>query len=396
MRRSSTHIRIALLVSAVLLLEILCQAGAISPLQLTAPSRMATTLAGLMGESEFWQQTTKTIRNIFIAIILATVLGFLIGLLLFRLPRLRRAMEPVIASYYALPFFVLYPLAIVVVGMNRFLDHPDGLRLCAGRHDHQHAERAGPDPAGARQDRPELPDGPGGDGSADPAAGGGALYFHRHQAGSRLRHGRGDRIGVHPVQFRPRLFHRLRLRRLREREDVRASALRHSPRHRPADRRAYLRAPLAIHRRIGLDGLDREEDYDRRRDVEQVARRLHRDRRPARDLAVPSLSRRQRGADLAARNPRARRDHVPDRPLLEPCRGDAAGARRRARYRHFRRGADRHDPRPQPARRRDIRALVRGAPGDAQGDALSGHAAVLRPRFRRQGRFRRDPTASFR
>ena len=45
MRRSSTHIRIALLVSAVLLLEILCQAGAISPLQLTAPSRMATTLA---------------------------------------------------------------------------------------------------------------------------------------------------------------------------------------------------------------------------------------------------------------------------------------------------------------------------------------------------------------
>ena len=81
---------------------------------------MVTTLAGLMGEAEFWQQTTKTIRNIFIAIILATILGFLIGLLLFRLPRLRRAMEPVIASYYALPFFVLYPLAIVVVGMNDF------------------------------------------------------------------------------------------------------------------------------------------------------------------------------------------------------------------------------------------------------------------------------------
>lgn len=120
MRRSSTNIRIALLVSAVLLLEILCQAGAISPLQLTAPSRMVTTLGGLMGEAGFWQQTTKTIRNIFIAIILATILGFLIGLLLYRLPRLRRAMEPVIASYYALPFFVLYPLAIVVVGMNDF------------------------------------------------------------------------------------------------------------------------------------------------------------------------------------------------------------------------------------------------------------------------------------
>ena len=120
MRRSSTIIRTAILVSAVLLLEILCQTGVISYLQLTAPSRMATTLFGLMGESDFWFQTTKTIRNIFIAIIAATLLGFLIGLLLYRLPRLRRALEPIIASYYALPFFVLYPLAIVLVGMNDF------------------------------------------------------------------------------------------------------------------------------------------------------------------------------------------------------------------------------------------------------------------------------------
>lgn len=118
MRRSSTVIRITLLVSAVLLLELLCQKGVISPLQLTAPSRMATTLVDLMGTGEFWHHATKTVRNIFIAIILAAVLGFLFGSLLFRMPRLRRAMEPVISSYYALPFFVLYPLAIVIVGMN--------------------------------------------------------------------------------------------------------------------------------------------------------------------------------------------------------------------------------------------------------------------------------------
>ena len=118
MRRSSTRIRVTILVSAVLLIEALCQTGVISPLQLTAPSRMVTTLFGLMGEADFWYQASKTVRNIFIAIIAATLLGFLIGLLLYRLPRLRRATEPIIASYYALPFFVLYPLAIVLVGMN--------------------------------------------------------------------------------------------------------------------------------------------------------------------------------------------------------------------------------------------------------------------------------------
>ncbi len=118
MRASSTTIRISLLISAVMLLEVLCQIGVISPLQLTAPSTMVTTLIDMMGEPQFWGHASKTVRNIFIAIILATVLGFLIGLLLYRVQRLRRATEPIIASYYALPFFVLYPLAIVIVGMN--------------------------------------------------------------------------------------------------------------------------------------------------------------------------------------------------------------------------------------------------------------------------------------
>jgi len=117
-RRSSTIIRTAILVSAVLLLELLCRYGVISPLQLTAPSRMVTTLIELMGTAHFWHNAVTTVSNICIAILAAIVLGFLLGLLLYRLPRLRRAMEPVISSYYALPFFVLYPLAIVLVGMN--------------------------------------------------------------------------------------------------------------------------------------------------------------------------------------------------------------------------------------------------------------------------------------
>ena len=118
MRIHSTAIRVSILVLAISLLELSCQFGFISPLQLTAPSRMVTTLFNLMHEGNFWFQATKTIRNIIIAIFSAGLLGFFIGLLLFRLPRLRRATEPIIASYYALPFFVLYPLAIVIVGMN--------------------------------------------------------------------------------------------------------------------------------------------------------------------------------------------------------------------------------------------------------------------------------------
>ena len=118
--KNYSAIRFLVIISAILLLEFFCQTGFISPLQLTAPSKMVSTLYDLMHQESFWFQSRKTIKNIIIAIVLASLLGFVIGLLLFRFPRLRRACEPIIASYYALPFFVLYPLAIVIVGMNDF------------------------------------------------------------------------------------------------------------------------------------------------------------------------------------------------------------------------------------------------------------------------------------
>ena len=51
---------------------------------------------------------------------LAIVAGFALGVLLHRLPRLRRALDPLLASYYAVPTFVFYPLFIVLFGLNRW------------------------------------------------------------------------------------------------------------------------------------------------------------------------------------------------------------------------------------------------------------------------------------
>ena len=41
-------------------------------------------------------------------------------MLLYRLPRLRRALDPLLASYYAIPTFIFYPLFIVLFGLNRW------------------------------------------------------------------------------------------------------------------------------------------------------------------------------------------------------------------------------------------------------------------------------------
>jgi NitT/TauT family transport system permease protein len=79
---------------------------------------MAVRLGELLQQSSFWDEFGLTARNILIALLAAIVVGFAVGTVLHSLPRLRSAVEPMIASWYALPFFVLYPLFIVLFGMN--------------------------------------------------------------------------------------------------------------------------------------------------------------------------------------------------------------------------------------------------------------------------------------
>ena len=42
------------------------------------------------------------------------------GVCLFKLPRLRRVVDPLLLSYYAVPIFVVYPVLIVIFGLNRW------------------------------------------------------------------------------------------------------------------------------------------------------------------------------------------------------------------------------------------------------------------------------------
>jgi ABC-type nitrate/sulfonate/bicarbonate transport system permease component len=117
MKRSAI-IRTAIVVGVIVLAEFACRWGLISRHTLVPPSEMVIRLVALMQHDEFWTQVVFTASNIVIAFAAGTLGGFVIGVILHRSPRARRALEPMIASYYALPFFVLYPLFIVLFGMN--------------------------------------------------------------------------------------------------------------------------------------------------------------------------------------------------------------------------------------------------------------------------------------
>ena len=113
---------IRLLVLAVLLLalEAACRAGWIDPVAVIAPSQMMAGTWHLLASGKYTRPILLTLSNVAMAAALAVVVGFAAGWLLYRLPRLRRAADPLLASYYAVPTFIFYPLFIVLFGLNRW------------------------------------------------------------------------------------------------------------------------------------------------------------------------------------------------------------------------------------------------------------------------------------
>lgn len=112
-------VRIAVVVLAVAVLEALCRSGIINEHTLLPPSEMAATLYDRLTSGAMTADILETFATISASFLLAVVAGFAVGLVLHRLPRLRRAVNPLLASYYSIPFFVFYPLLVAVFGLNK-------------------------------------------------------------------------------------------------------------------------------------------------------------------------------------------------------------------------------------------------------------------------------------
>lgn len=113
-------IRLAVVAAAVLALEAACRAGWIDPVAVIAPSAMARGAWQLLASGQYTAHMLLTLSNVAMACALAVVVGFALGWVLYKLPRLRRAADPLLASYYSVPTFIFYPLFIVLFGLNRW------------------------------------------------------------------------------------------------------------------------------------------------------------------------------------------------------------------------------------------------------------------------------------
>jgi NitT/TauT family transport system permease protein len=111
-------LRLTFVALAVGLLEILCRSGVIPAFTVIPPSAMVASLAELLRSGRFAEDIGVTLRNVSLAIAAAMLAGVALGTLLQSLPRVRRVLDPLFATYYAIPMYAFYPLLIVLLGLG--------------------------------------------------------------------------------------------------------------------------------------------------------------------------------------------------------------------------------------------------------------------------------------
>lgn len=115
---SEKWLRLIVVATMVLLVELLCRIGVIPRMVMLAPSQMVVELAEILRTGQFSADIRTTFTNIAISTALSILLGFVAGLIIYSLPALRDALEPLLASYYAVPTFVFYPIFITLFGVG--------------------------------------------------------------------------------------------------------------------------------------------------------------------------------------------------------------------------------------------------------------------------------------
>lgn len=111
-------IRLIVIAAAVAALEAACRFGLINHHVVIPPSEMAAALVRLLISGHDDGQIARTFGIVIVAIVISVVGGFALGVVIHALPRLRRALDPFFATYYAVPIFIFYPVLIVLFGLS--------------------------------------------------------------------------------------------------------------------------------------------------------------------------------------------------------------------------------------------------------------------------------------
>jgi NitT/TauT family transport system permease protein len=113
-------------VAFVALLEVLCLVGVIDKVTMPPPHIIARDFVRMIARGEYFSDIAVTMTNVVIAFVSAFTIGVLTGTVLHGYRTARDVLDPLFATYYAIPIFAFYPLFIVIFGLG------DGPQLLIG------------------------------------------------------------------------------------------------------------------------------------------------------------------------------------------------------------------------------------------------------------------------
>lgn len=112
-------IRLILISGFLLLLELACQLGWVQSQVMVPPTVMVSSLWKLLHSDAMVADIAITFGEAFQALVIAVVLGMVLGWLMHRWSRLSDVLYPVLSSWYSIPVFALYPMLIAFMGLNQ-------------------------------------------------------------------------------------------------------------------------------------------------------------------------------------------------------------------------------------------------------------------------------------
>jgi NitT/TauT family transport system permease protein len=110
--------QVSVIVGFVLILEVLCLTRVIDRITMPPPHEIAVDFVKLLASGKLNAEIAKSMGNVLLAFVLAYVLGIITGTVLHAYRTLRDTLDPLFATYYAIPIFAFYPIFIVIFGLG--------------------------------------------------------------------------------------------------------------------------------------------------------------------------------------------------------------------------------------------------------------------------------------
>jgi len=110
--------QIMLIACFILLLEVLCFTGVIDKVTMPPPHIIVRDFISMLLAGRYFGEVGKSLANVLVAFASAYVVGVIVGTVLHSYRTARDILDPLFATYYAIPVFAFYPMFIVMFGLG--------------------------------------------------------------------------------------------------------------------------------------------------------------------------------------------------------------------------------------------------------------------------------------